>query len=170
MRWSGYGVVNSSFIFGHYDCLLLPYSGSSLTEHFDTSLFILFLCIFCCKVYTSKNKYIYAGGHNNIRNTDALTSKTLKYFLHKPWRPKGCFQFKISINGLVSFFCFIWKPMLWVYGNYIYWRQILTLRVDPRTVRDEPYRKLMSTTMICQCFLQLVYLYLKGNIPNLSQS
>ena len=37
-------------------------------------------------------------------------------FLNKPRRPKGSVQFVIIINVLVSSFCFIWIPMLWVYG------------------------------------------------------
>ena len=36
-------------------------------------------------------------------------------FLCKRWKPKGFFQFEIII---VSSFCFIWIPMLWVYGHY----------------------------------------------------
>ena len=39
-------------------------------------------------------------------------------FLCKPWRPKGFFQFEIIINVLVSSFCFIYIPMLRVYGYY----------------------------------------------------
>ena len=41
-------------------------------------------------------------------------------FLHKPRRPKGCFQFEIIITGLVSSYCFNWIPMLRVYGNYTF--------------------------------------------------
>ena len=34
---------------------------------------------------------------------------------------KGFFQFEIIINVLVSFFRFIWIPMLYVYGHYKYY-------------------------------------------------
>ena len=33
---------------------------------------------------------------------------------------EGFFQFEIIMNVLVSFFRFIWIPMLWVYGYYTY--------------------------------------------------
>ena len=40
------------------------------------------------------------------------------------------FQFEIIINVLVSSFCFIWIPMLWVHGHYTclnpFTRQLLT--------------------------------------------
>ena len=39
-------------------------------------------------------------------------------FVFKPWRLKGYFKFEIAINVLVSSFCLIWIPMLWVYGQY----------------------------------------------------
>ena len=58
---------------------------------------------------------------------------------------KGFCQFESIINVLVSYFLFIWIPMLWVYGYYKYFysysagidfrRQILTPKVDHRTVR-----------------------------------
>ena len=58
---------------------------------------------------------------------------------------KRFFQFEIIINVLASSFCFIWIPILWVYGHYKYFyydsagidfrRQNLTSKVDPRTVR-----------------------------------
>ena len=41
-------------------------------------------------------------------------------FSHKPWGPKGFFQFEISLNVSVRSFCFISMPMLWVYGHYKY--------------------------------------------------
>ena len=47
------------------------------------------------------------------------TLKQLNFFM-KPWRPKGFFQFEITITVLVSFFRFIWIPRLWVYGHYKY--------------------------------------------------
>ena len=30
------------------------------------------------------------------------------------------FEYNIIINVLVSYFCFIWIPMLWIYGHYNY--------------------------------------------------
>ena len=58
---------------------------------------------------------------------------------------KGIFKFKIIINVLVSSLRLISVPMLRDYGHYKYvypysagidfWRQILTTKVDPRTVR-----------------------------------
>ena len=64
---------------------------------------------------------------------------------YKIWRPKGVFQFEIIITVLLSSFRFIWIPMLWIYSRYKYVyshsagidfrRQILTSKVDPRTVR-----------------------------------
>ena len=36
-----------------------------------------------------------------------LTLAGLKYFLYKPWRPKGYFQFEIIINVLIGSFRFI---------------------------------------------------------------
>ena len=63
--------------------------------------------------------------------------------LNKPQRSKR--QFEITINVLVSFFRFIWMPMLRVYGHYKYFhsysagivfrRQNLTSKVDPCAVR-----------------------------------
>ena len=41
-------------------------------------------------------------------------------FFLNTWRMKGFFYFEIIINVLVSSFRFIWIPMLWVYGHYIY--------------------------------------------------
>ena len=37
--------------------------------------------------------------------------------MYKPWEPKGFSYFDIIINVLVSFFCFIWINVLWVYGH-----------------------------------------------------
>ena len=45
--------------------------------------------------------------------TFTLPGYNAKIFQHKPWRPKGFF---IWNNVLVNCFCFIWIPMLWVYG------------------------------------------------------
>ena len=81
-----------------------------------------------------------------------LTFKALNYFCINHGEQWGFFQIKIIINVLVSSFWFIWIPMLWVYENYKYFysysagidfsrqnltskRQILTTKVDPRTVR-----------------------------------
>ena len=68
--------------------------------------------------------------HNKL-----LTLKALKYFYTN--------QFEIIINVLVR--SFIWLSMLWVHGHYKYYysysagidfrREILTTKVDPRTVR-----------------------------------
>ena len=44
--------------------------------------------------------------------------------LYKSWRPKGLFKFEIIINVLVSSFCFIWIPMLLVYGHYTYFNSL----------------------------------------------
>ena len=54
---------------------------------------------------------------------------------------KGFFQFEIMTNVLVSSFCFIWIPVLWVYDQYnffnsssagaVFRRQILTSKDDP---------------------------------------
>ena len=90
--------------------------------------------------------------NKSIHFSYILNLTTLNIFLYKPWRPKGFFQFEIIITVLVSSFRFIWIPMLWVYGHYKYFhsysagidfsrqnltsrRQILTTKVDPRTVR-----------------------------------
>ena len=40
--------------------------------------------------------------HKSVSNV--LTLEALDYFLYKPWRPKGFFQFEIIINVLVSSF------------------------------------------------------------------
>ena len=48
---------------------------------------------------------------------DASTLKALKCFLYKPWRPKGFWNHH---NLLVRSFRFIWIPMLWVWGHYIF--------------------------------------------------
>ena len=40
----------------------------------------------------------------------------MKYFCKKEFSS----QFEIIMNILVGFFCFIWIPMLWVYGHYTY--------------------------------------------------
>ena len=66
---------------------------------------------------------------------------------------KGFFQFESIINVLVSSFCFIWIPMLGVYGHYKYFtlsvrgstldvriwrgRQILTSKFNPHAERDK---------------------------------
>ena len=41
----------------------------------------------------------------------------LTYFVLKPWRLKGVFQFEIVLNDLVSSFRFISIPMLWICGH-----------------------------------------------------
>ena len=38
----------------------------------------------------------------------------------KTLKAGGFFQFEIIINVLVSFFRFIWIPMIWVYDHYKY--------------------------------------------------
>ena len=58
------------------------------------------------------------------------------------------FQLEIIINVLVSYFRFIWIPILWVYDQYKYVysysagidfrRQNLTSKVDPHAVRVNP--------------------------------
>ena len=47
-----------------------------------------------------------------------LTLTTLKYFCINHGDQKRFFQFEIIANVSVSFFCFIWIPMLWVHGHY----------------------------------------------------
>ena len=49
-----------------------------------------------------------------------LTIKALTYFCKKH-EEKGLFQLEFIINILVSFFWFIWIPMLWIYGHYKYY-------------------------------------------------
>ena len=44
--------------------------------------------------------------------------KGADYFLLKPWRLMGFFQFAVIINDLDSSFRFIRLPMLWVYSHY----------------------------------------------------
>ena len=81
---------------------------------------------------------------------------------------KGFFQFEIIINDLVSFFHFIWIPMLWVYDQVKYFynysagidfrRQNVTStdvkssgKVDTRTVRvmwRQKHLPLFSVTSI----------------------
>ena len=48
-----------------------------------------------------------------------LTLITLNYF-GKTMETEGFFQFEIITNVLVSYFRFIWIPMLWVYRHYKY--------------------------------------------------
>ena len=58
------------------------------------------------------------------------------------------FHFEIIINVLGSSFLFVWIPIVWVYGHYIYVhsfnaviafrRQNLTIKVDPRAVSVNP--------------------------------
>ena len=54
------------------------------------------------------------------------------------------FQFEIIINVLViSFFCFIWIPMLWVYGHYKYVYSF-SAGIDSRRqnlTSTDPYRR-----------------------------
>ena len=50
-----------------------------------------------------------------------LTRKALKY-VYINQETKSFFQFEIiinMINVLVSYFRFIWIPILWVYGHYV---------------------------------------------------
>ena len=47
-----------------------------------------------------------------------INSYNAEIFLYKSWRPKGFSRFEIIRNVSVSSFCFIWIPMLWVYGHY----------------------------------------------------
>ena len=63
--------------------------------------------------------------------------------LYKPWRPKGFYQFVIIINVLLSSFCFIWKPILWVYDHYTFLiplvrRQFDVHRRQAMTSKDDP--------------------------------
>ena len=55
----------------------------------------------------------------NRRDHNIITLKTLKYFCINHGA-RRVFQFEIIINSLVSSFCFIWIPLLWVYGHYKY--------------------------------------------------
>ena len=41
----------------------------------------------------------------------------VEIFLYKPWKPIIYFEFEILFNVLISSFCFVWIPMLWVYGH-----------------------------------------------------
>ena len=82
---------------------------------------------------------------------------------HKPWRTKSFFKFEIIINVLVSSFRFIWIPMLWVYGHYIFlflpvrgptldvkiWRlcQIQKCKVGPRAERVNATRVSKGLTL-----------------------
>ena len=57
--------------------------------------------------------------NSNILVHCRLNPWSAKIFLYKPWGPKVFFfQLEIIINILVSSFCFISIPMLWVCGNY----------------------------------------------------
>ena len=68
--------------------------------------------------------------------SDNLSPYNAEIFVYKPWKQKGFFQFEIIINVLFSSFCFIWIPMLWMYGHcqffnsfsgeIVFRRQILT--------------------------------------------
>ena len=49
-----------------------------------------------------------------------LTLTTLNYLCINHEHQRIFFQFEIIINVLVSSFCFIWIPVLWVYGHYKY--------------------------------------------------
>ena len=59
---------------------------------------------------------------------------------------KGLFQLEIIINVLIIIFCFMWIPMLWVYGQYNLFfraeidfrRQILTFNVNPHAESVQP--------------------------------
>ena len=101
-----------------------------------------------------------------------LTLTTLN-FVCKPWKPKGIFPFEIIINVLVSSFCFIWIPMLWVCGHYEYFksfsagivfrRQNLT-SVDVRfwRLKTVPELKgLNKTVKIKQLFLTITNIVLE---------
>ena len=72
--------------------------------------------------------------------TFTLPGYNAKIFQHKPWRPKVFF---IWNNVLVNCFCFIWIPMLWVYGHKClisfsagidFRRHNLTLTCDASTI------------------------------------
>ena len=81
----------------------------------------------------------------------ALQSAEL--FVYKSWRPKFFIQFEIIINVLVSSFCFILIPMLWVHDHYkyfIFWLRGLTL--DFRIWRLETVPALQGLKMITVWF------------------
>ena len=67
-----------------------------------------------------KSIYCYISAHKPLQRRNIL---------HKPWRPKGYFQFEIIINVLVSSFRFIGIPMLWVYSRYEYFLLFSSLYV-----------------------------------------
>ena len=107
-------------------------------------------------------EYIYYG------STTIINIFTLTWF----------FKFKIIIRIVVSSFCFIWIPMLWVHGHYkyfisfgagndfrrqsitstLYRRQILTINVDPRTVRANLSNEISGSTCYIFYSIHLIWI------------
>ena len=65
-----------------------------------------------------------------------LYEPSSEIFLYKPIEQRGFCQFEIKIYVLVSCFCFIWIPMLRVYGHYQYFtRSVRRSTLDVRIWR-----------------------------------
>ena len=73
-----------------------------------------------------------------------LTLKALKYFV-QTMKTKGFFEFEIIINVLVNSFWFIWIPVLWVCGRYIFF---FTLTVRGSTL-DVDWKWIHLQTTYC---------------------
>ena len=101
-----------------------------------------YVTVSTCYVRCVNRKQAARDARHNISNqkmvrSNILTLTTPNYFSINP--------FKIIINILLSFFRFIWIPVLWVCGHCKYFysysvgidmrRQNLTSKVDPRAIR-----------------------------------
>ena len=90
--------------------------------------------------------------YNTYNTVLFINPYSTELLLFKPWGLKGYFQFKILPNVSVSYFWFIWIPMLLFYEHhkyaiflsagrlytsefYVYRRQILTYKDGPRAKR-----------------------------------
>ena len=73
----------------------------------------------CCREFVTSSPPTIQGSPRDVWIIPTQIHK-VQILLYKLWRPKGSIQFEIIINVSVSSFRFIWIPMLWFYGHYIY--------------------------------------------------
>ena len=80
----------------------------------------MYSIVICSAVINTLQDYLKYRAIDLSREMPYINPWNAKIYLYKSWKPKGCVQFKIIINVLVSSFRFIWIPMLRVYGHYVF--------------------------------------------------
>ena len=71
-------------------------------------------------IFTHLRSWIASARHNLKWVKIQIKGWKHRHMFAQTWKPKGFFQFKIILIALVSYFRFIWIPMLWIYGHYKY--------------------------------------------------